>query len=320
MGTELNLPQGLKPINTAFQILAADFQTAGTEGAYRAYTQTITSGGELHLQIHHLANIPVMRKWTGARRNKFVRHYSQSVGYDDYEATLPIKTNLVSSDPMGIISSLLPAFVGQLGAYDASMAAAYDASSGAGPTGFDGVALFATTHPHSSSGSTQSNLDATTNLSHANLVAAEYNGMLLTQENGEPVGVRYNEMRVGPKLMKRAQELLGPTSQYIVGLDASDATGGTSVSHVKKESMYAGQMKLLVDDRVTTFYWDLMDTTKGPVRPMVQFLVKPPTAVVRDEPTDPHVWEHREALYGVEGQWGIAAGHWYTCRRATGTA
>ena len=39
MGTELNLQQGLKQVNTAFQILAADVQTAGTEGAFREYTQ-----------------------------------------------------------------------------------------------------------------------------------------------------------------------------------------------------------------------------------------------------------------------------------------
>ena len=27
-----------------------------------------------------------------------------------------------------------------------------------------------------------------------------------------------------------------------------------------------------------------------------------------------------EYIYGVEGRWGVAAGHWYTCYRGTGTA
>lgn len=320
MGTELNIQQALKQVNTAFQLLAADMQNAGTEGAFRSYTQTITSGGELKLQVLHLANIPVMRKWTGARRSKFMRAYTQTISGEHYEATLPIKMDLINSDPLGIVSSILPAYTQQLGAYDASMSTSYDSNSGAGPTGFDGVALFSASHPHSSTGSTQSNLAAATNLSHANLVAAEYAGMLITQENGEPAMIRYDQMRVGPKLKRRATELLGPTAQYVVGLSASDAEGGTSVSHVKKESTYSREMNLIVDDRVTTFYWDLIDTSKGPLRPMVQFLIQAPTAVTRDQPTDPRVWENREALYGVEGQWGIGAGHWYTCYRGTGTA
>ena len=320
MGTELNIQQALKQVNTAFQLLAADVQTAGNEGAFRAYTQTITSGGELKLQILHLANLPVMRKWTGARRAKFMRAYTQTIGYDDYEATLPLKLNLVTSDPLGIVSSVLPEFMKQLGAFDASMSAAYDANSGAGPTGFDGVALFATTHPHSSTGSTQSNLDATTNLSHANLVAAEYNGMLITQENGEPAMIRYDQMRVGPKLKRRAMELVG-TSQRVVPIAATgEEAYSSALAAATRESTYKGDYVLLVDDRVSTFYWDLIDTSKGQLRPMVQFLITPPTAVIRDQPTDPRVWENREALYGITGQRGIGAGHWYTCRRATRTA
>lgn len=318
MANELNIPQSLYNVNMAFQAWGAEVYQAGVPGSYSEYTQDIDGDGAASIQLHFLANVPVMRKWTGARQHKALRAYSTTITYDDYEATLPVKTRLVDLDKAGIVKSLLPAFLGQLDAYDAAVTAAFDGSSGAGPTGFDGVALFSDSHPHANGGGTQDNLLGSTNLNHSNLVVAEYTGALFTQENGRPCNVTYDRMRVGPKLKRRAMELL--SAQRVVGLSASDAEGGTTVGVATRNNTFEGDKVLIVDPRVTTFYWDLIDTTKGPVRPMVLFRVKPPTVVIRDQPEDPHVFESRENIYGVEGRWGVAAGHWYTCIRGTGSA
>lgn len=320
MGTELNIEQGLLNVATAFEAWGQEAYVAGLAGPYGNWTQTINApAGTNRMELHFLTNTPVMRQWTGARRYKALRHYSQSIKYIDWEATIALSKNLVDTDPAGVVSSLMPQFTSQLDAFDSAVATAFDQSSGAGPTGFDGVALFSASHPHSSSGSTQSNLAAATNLSHANLVAAEYAGALLTQENTRPLNVVYNTMRVGPKLKRRAMELL--SAQRTVAIDATAAEATASVVAITtRNNTYQGDMTLVVDPRVTTFYWDLIDTTKGPVRPMTLFVVQNPEVVNRTDATDPHVFEHKEYIFGVTGKFSANAGHWYTCYRGTGTA
>lgn len=318
MATELNIAQGLYNVNTAFRAWASEVYSSGQAGLYSNYTQTIESGGEARIQLHFLTNAPVMRKWLGARQYKALRHYSQTIAYDDYEATLALPTSLVNMDQAGVIKSLMPQFLEQLDAIDSAVATAYDANSGAGPTGFDGAALFSASHPHSSSGGNQSNLAAATNLSHANLAAAEADGMLLTQENGRPCKVTYTTMRVGPELKRRAMELLSAQRTVAINAAAAEATA-TVVAITTRNNTFEGDMRLIVDDRVTTYYWDLIDDTKGGVRPMVVFMVEPPQVVERTSADDPHVFEHKEYIYGVQGRWGVGAGHWYTCYRGTGT-
>lgn len=318
MGTELNIAQGLYNVNTAFRTWASEVYASGQMGLYSNYTQTIESGGEARIQLHFLTNAPIMRKWLGARQYKALRHYSQSISYDDYEATLALPTSLVNMDSAGVIKSLMPQFLEQLDAFDSSVATAYDSASGAGPTGFDGVALFATTHPHANGGGNQANLAATTNLSHANLVAAEAAGMAFTQENGRPAKISYSTMRVGPLLKRRAMELLSAQRTVAVDAGAAEATASV-VAITTRNNTFEGDLKLIVDDRVTTRFWDLIDETKGSVRPMTLFLVEPPQVVERTAADDPHVFEHKEYIYGVQGRWGVAAGHWYTCYRSTGT-
>lgn len=319
MATELNIEQGLYLVNSSLQAWAAEAYDKGQAGSYTEYTQQLDGDGAARIQLHFLTNSPRMRKWTGARQYKALRHYSQTITYDDYEATLALKTSLVDMDVQGVVKSLMPSFTGQLDSYDETVGTQFYSSSGAGPTGFDGDALFSTSHPHSGTGTDQSNLGDGTNLSHAALAAAEAAGALWEQENGRLVRPNFTRMHVAPNIKRRAMELL--SAQRVVGLSASDAEGGTTVAVAARNNTFEGDKILTVDPQAgNTYYWTLIDDTKGPVRPMVLFLVKPITVVERTAPDDPHVFEHRQYIYGCEGRWGIGAGHWYTCYRGTGTA
>lgn len=319
MSTNLNIGQGLFNANQRVIAKWEGMYDSAKVGNYNDYTETIDAQGEARIEINFLANHPVMRKWLGARHYKNLRHYSQTITYDPYEATFALKRDWVEKDMSGTVNRAIDVALGnQVGAIDKAMTASYDGSSGAGPTGFDGVALYATTHPHSSTGSTQSNLASGTNLSHANLVAAEYAGMLLTHENGEPANVAYTKMRVGPKLKRRAQELLSADRlQTATAANAFDA--GTAIAAATRSNVFQGDLALTIDDRVTTFYWDLIDEKKEG-KPMVLFMVKPPQPVLRLDENDPHVFEHREFIWGLDGEWGVAAGHWLSCYRGTGSA
>ena len=320
MATNLSLAQGLFNANQRVISQWDGMYKSAKVGNYSDYTQTIDAQGEMRIEINFLTNHPVMRKFTGARHYKAMRHYSQSITYDPYEATFALKRDWVEHDQTGTVNAAIDTALGyQISAVDKAVVTAFDASSGAGPTGFDTVALFSASHPHANGGGTQSNFGSGTALSHANLVAAEYGGMLLTHENGEPANITYTKMRVGPKLKRRAQELLGADRVQTATAASLYDAGASAVAAATRSNVFQGDMSLMVDDRVTTFYWDLFDETKEG-KAMILFMVKPPEPVMRFDPADPHVFEHREFIWGLDGEWGVAAGHWLSCYRGSGTA
>jgi len=320
MATELNIEQGLFNFDMAFMAWAQEVYDRGQVGAQSVYTQLIEGDGSPSISLQFLTNSPKMRKWQGARQYKGLRHYSMTVTYDDWEATLPLKTRLVDYDPKGIVNSMLPVFKSQVDAYDSAVSAQFFTGSGAGPTGFDAVALYSASHPHANGGGTQSNLGSGTNLSHAALRSAEAAALAWTQENGALVYCNFTDMVVGPNLKRRAMELLEANRQ--IPIDAGgDEAAASVIATTTIPNVFQGEYRLTVDPRHTTnYYWTLVDTTKGPIRPMVLFVVQAPTPIDRVDPSDPHRFEFREYIYGVEARFGVAAGHWYTTYRGTGTA
>lgn len=327
MATNLDTRVGLLDHNTAFRVMFEDAYNNAEPGPYGAWTERIDTGGVQRVTAAWLANTPIWRKWTGARQYKEPRSYDLDIDYDKYEATLPMKRDMVDYDNTGVVGRTIQRFVNAnvVDGFDQFISTAMDGNSGAGPTGFDGVALYSASHPHAPAGATQSNLLAATNLSHANLVTAEQTGMLWVEENTRPVRASFNVMRVGPKLKRRAQELLSADRQVMVNSDGQfdtprETSSTFSVSGVTtRSSVWSGDMTLVVDPRVTNFYWDLHDTTKG-YKPMILFVTRAPEPIALTDMTDPERFENDNYIYSVECDVGTAAGHWQATLRATGTA
>lgn len=328
MGTDLaiNSAGGLQYHNTAFRIMFEDSLNNAVPGPYANWTETLTAEGEQRITLAWLANTPTWRKWTGGRRYKNLRAYQFTVTQDSWEATLPMPRKMVEHDKSGVVGRTLSAFVQAniVDGYDSFVATEFDGNSGAGPTGFDGVALYSTAHPHAPAAATQSNLGSGTNLSHSSLVTAEQTMMLWVEENSRPVRSSPNLMRVGPKLKRRAQELLSADRmQYINTKGVTDlARSSTSTDDVvggaTRSSVWSGDMDLVVDPRVTTFYWDLFDT-RQPFKPMILFVMRAPEPVNKTEMTDDERFEYDNYIYSVECDIGTSAGHWYATYRGTGT-
>lgn len=323
MGTNLDIASLLEGYNTAFMEKFQDQFNRPLPGEYAGYTEQIDAQGAKIVDYAFLANMPLMRAWTGGRQYKSLRGYSSTITYTPYESSLILKRNDVVLDKSGIVGRALSQHAGSAADFfDQVVSTAYDGSSGAGPTGYDAVALFSTAHPHAdSSGNTQSNLASGTSLSHANLVAAEYAAALYTEENGRNFQINHNELRVGPKLKRRAMELVGPDRIVIVNQAGSLDTGISGANNVNaaaaRSSANSGAYTVVVDRRVTNFYWTLRDTTRG--NPMLLFVVRAPEVINRTEMTDQERWEHDNFLFGIEAEVGTGAGFWPAVYRGTGT-
>lgn len=324
MADNASLQAALTGHSTTYRVLVQEEFAKAAPGEYRLYTQEETGGGATTLTHAVIANTPLLRKWVGARQHKEPRAYTASITYDKYESTLDLKRTDVQYDQSGVVAKMLAQHArATVDFYDRVASTAYASNSDVGPTGMDGVALFSASHPYAnSSGGTQSNLSASTNLSHAAILAAETAGHLLTEENGRNMQINFNTLHVGPRLRRRAQELLGADRVVVinqagtadVGKDGADDVNAAST----RSNVLYGDYQIVVDNKEDGYIWTLQDTRR--YKPLILFIVRPPEVINRTNMDDPYRFEQDRFLFGVESDVGVGAGYWPCVHRGTGTA
>lgn len=325
MSTNLDLQAGLLSANTSYIIGYEGFYNAAMPGAYQAYTEIMKTDGN-QITLNWLANHPVLAKWIGPVVDKFLRQYSQTTTFVPFIANLPLRRALLAYDKTGAVARAISDFFSRnISAYDSAVFDEWMSASGAGPTCFDGVALFSASHPHAVNGGTQSNIGAGSNLSHSTLTIAEYTMRLYAYENGEPMDINPTTLEVGPKLKMRAKELLSADRvQTATAASAFDAAA-SAVAAATRSSVWAGEYTLLVNPRMNAsgtghFMWTLMDLGKPGIRPMILQENRFPEPIVSDSMTAARRLAHDEFEYRLEGDYGASPGMWAVAYRGTGTA
>jgi phage major head subunit gpT-like protein len=317
MATNLDLDAGLQSANTTFQAMREElFTGAQLAGPYAMWTDIVPNTGRW--ENHFIANWPIMRQWTGARQEKVLRDYSEILTPVSYEATLPIKRLTITRDKTGAVGKAIDGFMRQnVMAHDQTVASSLDGTSGTGPTGYDAVALFSASHGQVPN---TSNISSGTNLSHANFSTARATMRKLQFENTEPAQIVPTHARCGPDLEQRYKEILSADTR-IVFTDMQSDESTTAVQNATQiANVWQGELVLVVDPRVTTFYWDLYDLSKPNNKPMTLIDERRPEAINKTDMTDERRFQFDEFLYGLEGEWKVGAGQWMTAHRGTGTA
>lgn len=324
--TNLALQETLLQSATQFEAAFQEiFRDAQVPGEFSKYTD-VRMGKTIQLMLLIVANHPTMREWLGPRVEKYLRSYSQTIALRTWESTLPIKRILMDYvDSVGTVKDAIDTFVQNTStAYDEQCSTALDGNSGAGPTGYDGVSLFSTAHPHGPSGN-QSNLASGTNLSYAAFDAGRAAMAGWRFENGTPARRRATHMRVGVALETRAKEILSAT-QRVVAVDASGVeTGSSRIAATSIDNVWKGELELIVDPRIPpsgtgAYYWDLMDLRQAKLKPIVLYVGRAPEPIHQLDMDSDRRFNLDELVFGIEGDYAPAAGHWMSCYRGTGTA
>lgn len=325
MATNLDIQASLLSANTSYMVGYEGFYNAAMPGAYQAYTEIMKTDGN-QITLNWLANHPVLAKWLGPVVDNFLRAYSQTTTMVPFIANLPIRRVLMAYDKTGAVAKAISDFFSRnISAYDKAVFDEWMSASGAGPTCFDGTALFNTSHPHAVSGGVQSNIGAGSNLSQSTLTIAEYAMRLFAYENGEPMDINPDTLEYGPKLRTRALELTGSqrlqtTTNAVGGFDT-----GTIVAAGTVPGVWEGRFKHIVNPRMNAsgtghFMWTLMDLTKPGVRPMILQENRFPEPIVSDSMTAQRRLVADEFEYRLEGDYGASPGMWAVAYRGTGTA
>lgn len=279
-------------VNKVARIMLQEQFGKSLPGVYSMYTEDLGNQGGAHrFEYAFLNNLPRMRRWLGARVIKQPRGFKAHVDALTYEATLEISRRLYDQDPTGAVGQAVKAFADACVAEFAEDLCrdSFHSNSGAGPTCFDGTALFNANHPYGLGGAVQSNIGAAAALSDANIKAAEVVAGAWVEENGRPFGTAFDTMIVGPKQKRTAEELLLATRAVVFGSDTAAAT---------IDNVIHGQFKLVIDRKLMTKHWTLQDSTKA--KPIALFMPRPPEVVNQDKKEDNHRYNRDAYLFGVE--------------------
>ena len=288
-------------------------------GEYGNYTNTVTGVTALTTKLSVITNIPLMQQWNGARVSKRPRAFSQTITLKPYVATLPIqRTMLQYQDQQGQVTGLIKRFYDeQKGVYDDTTHGVYVSSSGAGPTGFDGVALFHAAHPYGPAGATQANLGALP-FTIPNLDTTIAAMMSWQFENGRNMRIRPTHVRCGPKLANTVTAACNAGMRVVV-VNASGAEASSGiVAASPMENVFKGQLTPIVDPLLVGAmddWWEVLDLSKGEAKPMQMFIGRAPEVWNQDQMTDPSRFENDEFRFGVEGDFNADAGLWPTAYR-----
>lgn len=281
-------------------------------GEYQRWTD-VRSTDSKTVEHDAMEAMPVVREWTGAKQFKDVQAASVSHTIKTYEASFRIKRLDLLTDRTGMTARRMRSFLSDTAyIYDKLSHEALVANG----TGYDGVALFSSSHPRGPAAATQSNTSSTA-LSHAQFEAVMVSGASLRDANSEPLGISYNVLRVGPKLAAIAREITGSNERVIAvaddGLEAGTRVAAATGPNFRGVQVFSGgSVDVIVDPRLVGTYDDyyyFFDTTRG-APALVGYEFRSPEAIEMSAMDDDARFHRDEFLYSVECDVVFVPGAW----------
>lgn len=298
--------------STTFREIAAEVFENRPPGLYQRWTDVRQTDSKI-TEHDVLEAMPVVRAWSGAKQFHDVQAAKHTIEIGQVEASFAIKRIDLVTDRTGMTARKIRAWLSDVAyIYDKLAHEALVANA----TCYDGTALFNASHPRGPGGATQSNY-STTALSAAQLEAAMIAGASLRDANGEPLGISYNLLRVGPKLAAAAREITGSNERVIAvandGLEAGTRVAAATGPNFRGVQVFSGgSLEVVVDPRLVGTYDDyyyLFDTTRG-ASALVGYELRAPEAIALDGMDDDARFHRDEFLYSVEADVVFGPGAW----------
>jgi len=263
-----------------------------------------------------MARIPIMRKWVGSRSLNAIATHSRTVTNEPFENTTVLERDDVEDDQFGIFNMNISFLAAQAKKWPDQQLAAFLRSASA-VTGYDGVAVFATTHPVSGGDvaggpgagvANQSNLFLNTALTYDNYVSVRTAMMAYKGEDNQPLTVVPDLLVIPPQLEGAAKLIL--EADFLAGI------GG--LNNAPQQNTYKGTAKILMVPELAdkpNNYW-LMDTSKV-VKPLMWQLRQAPRFTYLVNPNDYNVFMQKQFVYGCDARGAAAETLWFLVAAGT---
>lgn len=284
----------------------------GRPGFFEAFTEVIPTDSEEN-EIDLLGALPTPKEWEGREKTyQAMRAYSSVVKLKSYEASFRLGFKKVRYDRTGLLGRRISAFFSPAG----SGGRFYDKLATdrllANPVGYDGVAIFSSSHPHGPDGANQSNI-TTSALSFAVHDAVVRSMTERRDENGEPFAFSPKVMMCGPKNRARAMEITKSTER--LQLAAADGTLDATASGVAAAAVpnvYAGgEMNLIINPRLVGTYDDyVFYFDSDGVKPILCYEGRAPEPHDQTEMDSEGRFTRNELRFSLEADQGYGPGLW----------
>lgn len=228
------------------------FTSSSPFGQFDSFLDVVPSSG-LTSEIPFASPTGTWERWISAKSMSSLKAFKQSIEFRRYHYSIEIDRKDLAYDQAGVVGKHIGAQMAKAkGEHLKIIADEMFSASGAGPTGYDGVAWLSTAHPMAD-GSTQSN-KTTSALSFSSYDAAYQAMTSYLGHNGQPLGIVPDTLVVGPKNRKVAFDIAGGNLRP-VAVNSSNAyadPGGTltPVAATAITNVFQGEIKVIVSDRL----------------------------------------------------------------------
>lgn len=243
MISQANLDVANTTINTAVNAIFNN-KLAPT---WNQFTATQTAPGT-SIEIVAVDGLPQIRERVAgaALVHGNLRAYKKNLAYRQWEMTFDLPRILVENDQSGVVGERVRAFASRIPtAVDKIVIDALIANT---ITGYDGQALLSNSHPNVN-GTTADNLQTGAITWAMMRTVTEAMGDL-TDENGEPLGIRPSHLLVGPALRRTARELAGDMRPVAIG-DASAVDAATAKAALGFVNYDGQELTVIESPRIT---------------------------------------------------------------------
>lgn len=291
--------------NATVNTLRAEFSDAYQAGFDRAplvydpIVMRVSSGSRKNI-YGFLQKQLRLREWNGPRDIRAIEESGFEVVNRKYQESIEVSREDIEDDILGVYRDQLFPDLGEAAAMfpQQLLRDTLQSASGAGPTAFDGVALFSGARDYG--GGTIDNIGSGGDLTPDNFNTAWSAMASYRDKDGEPLGVMATHLIVPPQLRRAALEVTQATTNFAVAAGAFDG----AVDNVMRGWCDVIVMTELANEPAK---WYLADLSKG-AKPIVFQERTQPELVARTSPDDPKVFDLDVFAWGVRYRCAMAAG------------
>ena len=288
---------------TTYQAIFQEFFGEGVPGVAGMFTEEVPVSGK-RLSIPITTSYPRIRRWLGDKVFESLRHFSQDVDVEPWEASTQLDRLDIETDQGGTVDSALRSFLGsEVTAFDDMVITELLTN----PTGYDGVSLLNNSHPYSNSTGDNLTTDA---LSLTSLRAMDEQMRSFQDETGRPLMVSPNTLVVGEDLKDEALEITGADRPIYFDNTGAEATSSV-IDAITIQNVRAGSHSVVVTPWITGTQWFLMDLRRPGLRPMITARFRAFGPQTQENMDSEGRFVQDVMRFSIEGDYGVAAGLWW---------
>lgn len=298
--------QSLGAINTGFNVIAfQNLVDPQTIESVRSITNVVTTTKKIE-QYNWMARLGKVREWIGPRVMNRFKAYGFTIENKKWEDSVEVEADDISDDQLGQYTPQIQNMSTEMNAHYPRLVTAM-LEAGFENEAYDGQMFFDTDHPVGGRQVVSVSNKGTKKLGREGLQEAYYNTINLRDDNGEPLGIRYDTLYCHPSKEMDVKEMLEAEFYF----DNGQISGYNKARGLIKRVIY-------LDYQEDPEKWFLADTRR-PVKPLILQVRQRPVWQSVTNLNDSQVFDTDKFKFGFKARHNVGYLLWQLAYGSDGT-